>query len=91
MSEKVDPTDPVNQAVQVLKSPLVMTILSVIVFMTPTILGWLPANAAAAAVIVSGLKVVAWIHGQLKAQTASIEVAGDVAIAKAEATNPQSP
>jgi hypothetical protein len=88
MSDKADPTDPANSAIHVLKSPIVIAILSLIVFMTPTIMGVLPANAALAAVIVCGLKIVALIHGMLKNQNAAIQGSVDIAVTKAAPINP---
>lgn len=77
-----DPNDPANSAIKVLKSPIVIAVLGLIVFMTPTIMGYLPANAAVAAVIVCGLKLVALIHGTLKAQNTAIQGSVDIAVAK---------
>jgi hypothetical protein len=88
MSEKVDPSDPTNSAMQVLKSPIVIAVLGLLVFMTPTIMGMLPANAAVAAVIVCGLKLVALIHGTLKNQGKAIDGSVELGVTKASPINP---
>lgn len=88
-----NPNDPTNSAIKVLKSPLVITILGVIVMMTPAIMGWLPANATLAAVILAGLKLIAYVYKQLDAQNTAIGGAADVAVANAQAgaANPPTP
>jgi hypothetical protein len=88
MAEQLDPHDPANSAVKILKSPIVIALLGLVVFMTPTIMGLLPQNAAIAAVIVCGLKLVALVHGMLSNQGKAIQGSVDIAMVKAQPVNP---